>query len=360
MPRNWATRRGIMNVTMKNKLNHELKVLGALVSLTMVLAACGTAASSASSGHSATTGSTSIVSAAKKEFPSGVTLVSSQPPGGLMYIAAEAIQPYLQNMLGVPVTIRQMPGAGGKVAANYVYNNKSSSASSTILPLLIPNYAIAQVVDGGKFDLAHFIPLGGMFGNDTSIFVAKAGSSLKNYSSLANSKSTLTIGVAGFKSSAGWLSSMVLANADHINVKPISFTTGSQAINALLSGAVDLASVTRALALPLIAAKKVQPVLQFAPKALSYLPGTESIAQAGHGDQAFYNLIGVVGAPTMSSKATSVLAQALGVMSKNSRFISKAKKLHLDPVYASATQWGKEMNSQLQLIKSRISILGVG
>lgn len=337
--------------------------LGALAILS---SACGNTATSGSSTTSVVSGSSklssnslSLKAQAKVVFPNGVTLVSSQPPGGLMYIASEALQPSLQEVLGVPVTIRQVPGGGGKVAAEYLY--KSAPTSPTILPLLIPNYAIAQVVSGaGKFNLDRFTPLGGMYGNDTSIFVAKRGSSLKNFSSLSQSTSTLTVGVAGFKSSAGWFSATVLAKADHVNLKSIPFTTGSQAVNALLSGAIDLASITRALALPLLSSQKVQAVLEFAPKPLSYLPGTESIAQAGYPNESFYNLIGVVGPPGMSKKASGILAEGLAAVAQESTFIAKAKELHLEPTYSTAQQWGKEMASQVQLIKSRVSLLGVG
>lgn len=325
-----------------------------IMALAITMTACSGTTSSSKSNTSGAKGA-SLTAQAKAAFPDGVTLVSGQPPGGLLYLASEALQPSLQKVLGVPVTIAQKPGGGGKVAAAYVYH--SSPTSGNVFLSLIPNMAIAQVVGGGNFSLARFTPLAGVYGDDTSIYVAKKGSPLTDFRSLANSTKTLTIGVVGIKATSGWFSAALLAKVDHVHLSVVGFTTGSEAIDAVLSGAIDMASVTRPLALPLLKEKKIQAVLEFAPKPLSYLPGTESIAQAGYADQAFYNLVGAVGPPGMSKQASGVLAAAFASVARDASFVSEATSLHLAPVYASAAAWQKETTSILNVIESRAPAL---
>ncbi len=325
-----------------------------MITMAIILSACG---STASVSRHKTRGAhgASLPAEAKAAFPNGVTLVSGQPPGGLLYVASEALQPSLQKALGVPVTIVQKPGGGGKVAAAYVYH--SSPASGNVFLSLIPNMAIAQVVGGGSFNLDRFTPLAGIYGDDTSIYVAKKASPLTNFRSLKNSTKTLTIGVVGIKATSGWFSAALLAKVDHVRLTVVGFTTGSEAIDAVLSGAIDMASVTRALAVPLLNENKIQAVLEFAPKPLSYLPGTETIAQAGYPNQSFYNLVGAVGPPGMSKQASGVLAAAFASVAKSASFVSTAKSLHLAPVYASATKWQQETASIVNVIRSRAGVL---
>lgn len=341
------------------------KLIGSAIALGVVVSACGStsAAKSAVSSTSSTTSASSkttlsasaLAAQAKALFPQGITLVSNLPPGGPNYSAGEALQPFLQSVLKVPVTVRPVLGGGGNTAAQFVYN--SSPNSGILMMSYIPQLAVGELVGNGAYKLLNYTPLAGLFGNDTSIYVSKFGSPYKNFASLKASTKTITIGVFGVKTSAGWMSAQFLSKVNHIKTATVPFTNGAQSVDGVLSGAVDLASVTSAQALPLIAEKRVQPVVEFAPKQLSYLPGTESIAQVGSPNEAFYNLMGVDGPPKMSAESTQVLQQALSIIEKNPAYIAKAKKLSLTPVYENASAWKASQKSEFNLVKSHLSIL---
>ncbi len=332
------------------------KLCAGLVLVGLIAAGCGRTTSTISSETAATPTSRAALSAtAKSLFPQGITLVSNLGPGGPNYTSASVLQPYLQSVLNVPVAVRPVLGGGGNTAAQYVYN--SSPSSGVLMMSYLPQLPIGELVGNGAYKTLKYTPLAGLFGNDTSIYVSKYGSPYKNFASLLNRKSTITIGVFGVKSSAGWMSAQFLANLNHIKVATVPFANAAQSVDGVLSGAVDLASVTSAQALPLIAAKKIQPVVEFAPKTLPYLPGTESIAQVGSPSEAFFNLMGLDGPPNLSSATVRVLSQALSLVEKLPSYQAAAKKVSLTSSYENASTWMASETNAYNLVKSHLSTL---
>lgn len=339
-------------------------ILESMVVVGLILSACGTdsAAKSTSSTSSTITPSSdtvlspnSLISEAKRLFPHGITIVSDLPPGGVTYSGGQALQPFLQSTLQVPVTVRPVLGGGGNTGSKFVY---SSPPDSGVLHMTyLPQMAVGQLVGNGAYNLLNYTPLAGLFGNDTSIYIAKYGSTFKNFASLKNSQRTITIGVFGIKTSAGWMSAKFLAKFNNIHTATVPYANAAQSIDGVLSGAVDLASVTRAQALPLIAEKRIQAVVEFAPKTLSYLPGIESIAQVGSPNEAFYNLMGIDGPPNMSAQASQVLRQALGMIEKDPSYQARAKKLNLVPIYENASEWLGSEKSATGFVQAQMSIL---
>lgn len=335
---------------MKKKFRLHLLFLAACV----FIAACGST-TGANSSSQISTSTTSLSGSAKSLFPRGITLVSNLGPGGPSYTEGSVIQPFLQSILHVQVSLTPVLGGGGNTAAQYVYN--SSPTSGILMMTLIPQLPIGQLVGGAKYNTLKFTPIAGLFGNDTSIYVSKFGSKYENFASLQDSKSVITIGVFGIKSSAGWMSAQFLSQVNHIKTVTVPFANGAQSVDGVLSGAVDLASLTRAQAIPLIAAKKVQPVLEFAPTSLSYLPGTESITQVGSSDEAFYNSLGVDGPPHMSAAAIQVLTSAFEIMEKDPSFQAKVKGVDLSSTYEDPAKWTAQRQSEYNLVKSHLSVL---
>lgn len=312
-------------------------------------------AGSSGKGTAASSASGSLTSTAKRVFPNGITLVANLPPGGVTYTGAEALQAPLQQVLGVPVTVRPVVGGGGNTAAQYVYT--ASPASGTLMIAYLPQLPIGELVGHGTYKTLGYTPLGGMFGDDTSIYVAKAGSPLKDFASLRRARSTITIGVFGVQSSAGWMSAEFLSKLNHIKVATVPFKNAAASVDAVLSGAVDLASITRAQALPLIAGKHVQPVLEFAPKVLAYLPHTNSIGRVGSSKEAFYNLMGLVGPPRMPARDATVIERALAEIVRKPLFRAHARSLSLVLAFQGAATWKASIRNEYQLVKSHLKAL---
>lgn len=322
---------------------------------TLLLTACGSTTKNTTKPVTPRSSALPLSSNAKTLFPSGITIVVNLPPGGPTYSQAEAIQPYLENTLGVPVTIRPIIGGGGNTAAEYVYRAKANSG--TLMMAYLPQLNVGQLIGNGNYDAPKYTALAGMYGNDTSIFVSKYGSKYTNFKSLQHSSSIVTVGVFGINSSAGWMAATFLSKINHIKTATIAYKNGAAAIDGVISGAVDIASVTRAQAIPAITEHEVQGVVAFSPKRLGALPSIESIAAVGKKSEAFYNLGGVVGPPGMPSNEVLVLNRALRKVYLNSSFIAKARQLSLVPSYENAKAWAATIRSYNNLVQSHLSVL---
>jgi tripartite-type tricarboxylate transporter receptor subunit TctC len=329
--------------------------LAGLVVVALMATACGTSAKPVTSARASTPQTPSVAKTAQRLFPNGITLVANLPPGGVTYTDGEAVQPFLQKVLGVPVTVRPVVGGGGNTAAQYVY--AAPAGSGTLMMAYLPQLAIGGLVGHGSYKILDYTPLAGMFGDDTSIYVAKRGSPFKDFSSLQRATSTITIGVFGVKSSSGWMSAQFLSKLNHIKTTTVPYKNAAAEVDAVLSGAVDLASITRAQAIPYIAEGRVQPVLQFAPKPLSYLPGTDAIGQVASPKESFYNLGGVVGPPHMPSAESKLLQRALAEVAKDPAFQARAHSLAVVPSYQDATTWSASLHSAYSLVKSHLGVL---
>jgi len=294
--------------------------------------------------------------AAAAAIKNGVTIVANLPPGGITDSGARALQPYLQAILKVPVRIQNIPGGGGNTAAQYVYHLPATEP--VLMMTLLPQLAIGQVIGGGDYNMMRYTPLYGVYGSDTSIYVAKVGGRIQHYADMLNSKTPVTVGVFGIKSSAGWLSTKFLTKINHLKMQPIPFDNGTAAADAVLGGAIDVAAITRSAAAPLIAQGRAVAVVQFGPHPLAYLPGVPSIASVGKPSEAFTSELGIVGPPGMSADVASLLAGAIAKAVADPAFRAAAEKANFTVVPQTTREWTAEMaRSNAQITAQKSSLL---
>ena len=325
--------------------------------LALGLAGCGSAASSsnAPSSNNATTTTLSMSASAKKLFPDGLTILVGFGTGGAVDTGARLIAPVLSKELGVNVVVQNMVGGGGNTAAQYEYNQPSTS--SDLLMSFLPALALGQVLGNGKYELDKLTPVYGIYGNNTAVIIAKKGSKYKDFASLKNATSTITAATAGVKTSATWMALAFLSGVNHINVKPVPFKGGSAGSDAALGGSVDLSATTIVEATRLIQSGKAQGVLEFAPHTYPQLPGVESIATVGQADEAFTSPMGLTGPPQMPSAKVDLIAKALAAAVQDPSLTSKATNVGLEVSPLSTSDWSQTLNQTLTTIKKDQSFL---
>lgn len=294
--------------------------------------------------------------AAAAAIKNGVTIVANLPPGGITDSGARALQPYLQAILKVPVRIQNIPGGGGNTAAQYVYHLPATEP--VLMMAFLPQLAIGQVIGGGDYNMMRYTPLYGVYGSDTSIYVAKVGGRIQHYADMLNSKTPVTVGVFGIKSSAGWLSTKFLTKINHLKMQPIPFGNGTAAADAVLGGAIDVAAIPRSIAAPLLEQGRAVAVLEFGPHPLPYLPGVPSIASVGEPSEAFTTQLGIVGPPGMPADVTSLLAGAIAKAVADPAFRAAAEKANFTVVPQTTREWTAEMaRSNAQITAQKSSLL---
>lgn len=222
--------------------------------------------------------------AAAQPFPSRpVTLVVPFPAGGALDAVARPMAEGMRRVLGQPVVVENVPGAGGTLGTGNVA--RAAPDGHTILLGSVATHAIASgIYPKLTYDpIASFAPITQLtrgplvlavspqFGKSTVgelVAAAKARPGTINYASTGNGTA---LHVAGelFKSAAG------------IDVQHVPYRGGGQAMTALLAGEVAYIIGNTQLVRPLITSGKIKGLAVTGEQRLGALPELPTFAQAG-------------------------------------------------------------------------------
>ena len=222
--------------------------------------------------------------AGAQTFPSRpVTLVVPFPAGGALDAVARPMAEGMRKILGQPVVVENVPGAGGTLGTGNVA--KAAPDGYTILLGSVATHAIAAgVYPKLTYDpIASFAPISQLTRGPLVLAVApqvaaksvaeliaaaKASPGRINYASTGNGTA---LHVAGelFKSAAG------------IDVQHIPYRGGGQAMTALMAGEVSYIIGNTQLVKPLISGAKLRGLAVTGEQRLAALPDLPTFAQAG-------------------------------------------------------------------------------
>ncbi len=214
-----------------------------------------------------------------------------------------------------------------------------------------------QVIQGGAYDLRKLTDIGGIYGHNTIVLIAKKGSKYKDFATLKAATSPITAAVAGVKSSISWAALAYLAEVNGVNIVPVPYKGGAEGSDAALGGAVDISATTLVEATRLLASGKAQAVLQFEDHPLPQLPGVQAIGQVGKSSEVFDTTLGLTGPPNMSKDAVDVLATALGEIAKDPQFVKSAKNVGLEIELQQPSAWATTLNSSYETINRDAPLL---
>lgn len=233
------------------------------------------------------TGCAFVMSAGTAEaqtFPARpITLVVPFPAGGALDAVARPMAEGMRKVLGQPVIVENVPGAGGTVGTGNVA--KAAPNGYTILLGSVATHAIAAgIYPKLTYDpVAGFAPITQLTRGPLVLAVApqfaagsvgelvtaaKASPGTINYASTGNGTA---LHVAGelFKSAAG------------IDVQHVPYRGGGQAMTALLAGEISYIIGNTQLVRPLITAGKIRGLAVTGERRLAALPELPTFAQAG-------------------------------------------------------------------------------
>lgn len=162
-----------------------------------------------------------------------VNYVAATAPGGGYDYYARLVAPIMEKQLpGSTFVIRNMPGAGHLIGANYIANSKPDGLTIGIFNTgLIYNQLIK--LNGVKFDLGKMSWIG-KAASDPRILIVAEHTGIKTFEDMRNAKKTLKFGIGGIGSS-GYVEMVILKNAYNL---PMQIVTGYQ-------GAADLLAMRR-------------------------------------------------------------------------------------------------------------------
>lgn len=203
-----------------------------------------------------------------------VEIVAGTPPGGGLDRAARALVAAIEaaKLLGVPVTVKNVPGDGARKAWAYMDEHRGDPH---IVSVSHPNLTTDRLVGLASFDHRSYTPIATLY-TEYIAFVARSDSSLTTAADLLkrarDDASSLSVAL-----------STALGNPNHIALARIVrhaggdakaplirvFDSALDAVADVLSGKSEIAAVTAASALQALAAGDVRVLAVSAPERLA-------------------------------------------------------------------------------------------
>ena len=188
-----------------------------------------------------------------------ITIIVPFTAGGASDIGARLLAPELSRLLGQPVVIENVAGAGGAIGVQKLIRSPADGytllygglSESLLIPLINPavNYKVDDLM---PIALAGASPVSFVVRPD---FPANSVDELINMARKQPGK--LSFGSAGIGSFAHVMTEVIKARAGVFMVH-IPYRGGSQILTDVIGGQIDLAVTTVTNAVPMIAAKRVK------------------------------------------------------------------------------------------------------
>jgi len=175
------------------------------------------------------------------EFPKGpITYIIPFNPGGQSDVEARLQQPYLEKILGVPIVVNYMPGAGGALAWTKFAAAKPDGY--TLCGINIPHIILQPLSQkDAAFKTEDLKPLCIFESTPIGLAVKKESkiNSLKEFIEFAKANpAKITIGISG-KLSGHHMASLQFMKLTDTKLTLVTFTGAAPQVTALLGGHVE-------------------------------------------------------------------------------------------------------------------------
>ncbi len=178
---------------------------------------------------------------AATDFPKGpVTYIIPFNPGGQSDVEARMQQPYLEKILGVPIVVNYMPGAGGALAWTKFAQMKPDGY--TVCGINIPHIILQPLSQkDAAFKTDDLKPLALFESTPIGLAVKKESkiNSIKEFIEYAKANpGKVTVGISG-KLSGHHMASLQFEKMNNIKLTQVTFTGAAPQVTALLGGHVE-------------------------------------------------------------------------------------------------------------------------
>jgi tripartite-type tricarboxylate transporter receptor subunit TctC len=264
-----------------------------------------------------------IAGAQAQSFPSRpVTLIVPFPPGGSTDVAARIIAEQMRLLLGQPVIIENVGGAGGSIAVGRVAR---AAPDGYTIDIGQWDTHVGSIIYRLNYDLQKdFAPVG-LLSVNPQLMVAKKALPADDLKGLvawmkANPDKTTFVN----QNAAAHVTGILFQQATGANVQFIPYRGAGPAMTDLLSGQVDLLVVQGAVALPHVRAGAIKALANLSPQRSPTMPDIPTSDESGVPGlymSGWFGLFAPAGTPKEAiAKLNGAMAQALADPTVRKRF----------------------------------------
>lgn len=166
-----------------------------------------------------------------------IRLIVSVKPGGQIDTTIRGVAPYLSQILGTPVVVENMAGAGGRIAAQYVYD--AAPDGYTLLATNASDVSMGEVANKTRYKTENFTYIGSYCHEGAALIVSK-GSGIKSIEELiaASKKKPINYGAVHL-ASQNHMCSYFLAEASGMKAKIVPYAGGAPILKDLLGNHIQ-------------------------------------------------------------------------------------------------------------------------
>jgi tripartite-type tricarboxylate transporter receptor subunit TctC len=291
-------------------------------------------------------------SAAAEKFPSKpITIVVPYSTGSNMTKYSRAAVPSLSESLGVPVVVKNVPGANGW---NQVYRAKPDGYT---LGVGDPTGQIGiSMVQKLPYEIAKFTWLG-QWASGNQLLVAGKKSGFKSLNDLMSSKKTVRCGTFGGLS-AGAVQCALLGARKGFDVKFVNTKGPREVPLAALRGDVDIGSVGVNLWLGHIKKGDVTPIVVWSADRDKRVPNVNSLSDIGLGSLGNLTVYrAVFTSPGVPQDRKDILMKALNASQKKASWTAFITKGHLDNNYVFDNNYAVTLQKAYDSVNSHRALI---
>jgi len=264
-----------------------------------------------------------IASAQAQTFPSRqITLIVPFPPGGSTDVAARIMAERMRPILGQPIVIENVGGAGGSIAVGRVAR---AAPDGYTIDIGQWDTHVGSIIYNLNYDLQKdFEPIG-LLSNNPQLLVAKKDLPANDLRTLV-AWMKANPGAAKFvnQNAAAQVSGILMQQLTGTQVTFIPYRGAGPAMTDLISGQVDLLVVQGAAALPQVRAGTIKAIANLSPQRSSSIPDIATSDESGVPGlymSGWFGFFGPKGLPKdVISKLNGAMVQALAEPTVRARF----------------------------------------
>jgi tripartite-type tricarboxylate transporter receptor subunit TctC len=287
-----------------------------------------------------------VISSAQKYPEKTVRMVVAFPTGA-SHILAILVSEKLREGLGQPFVPDFKPGAGGNVAAEIVakapgdgYTLLLTSGSIAISPSLFPKLGYDTLRDFTPISLLASVP------NVMVVHPSVPAKTLAELIKLAKTQpGKLNYGSGGF-GSGSQLGSELFKSLAKIEIAHVPYKGAAIAMNAMLSGEVDMVTSTVPATIPYINAGRLRGLVIMAPERIAALPSVPTAAQAGMPELVVTTWYGLFAPANVRAEVIERLNSEIGRFMRTPELVAQLTKVGLDPAPNTPAEFAKFVRAE--------------
>jgi len=281
-----------------------------------------------------------------------ITIVVAYPAGGGTDTSVRAMTDIMSEKLGQSILVQNVGGAGGGVAATKVAN--APADGYTILATNSTSITLAPLVQKATYDMDSFVHVG-MIGEFQNAFFTGANAPYNSLGELIEKAKAENRPIkAASQLALDRLVMQYIAKERGFEYIPVPVQGGSGSVQAVLSGAVDMAFSGGSWA-PLVRAGDAKPLFAASYERLKLAPDLVAMKELGFpfGMTAHISVHAPAGTPEVAIKKLSAALSA-AVAGERAQDVGKKRFMDMTPQdwkTATATM-KKERETYAELVKS--------